>query len=442
MATAIRSMTILSTRSVSALVASWFLMVPLLYLAAQGAPSIDRQDQNVADTGQGHYESYANQKVNSSTESIRKKIELLIVYSMVLFSIWSYAPRFKAVLIHNKILLLLPLFALISTLWSQAPFTTFESALGVIIILLLGVFLTLRFSAEQQISLLLMLGVAVMTLSIMLVVLFPSAGIDRFYGSNVWQGICNQKNKFATTMVYLLMPAFYCRVPTFHKKAMMTAYVAIGVLCVIMSQARTGWLLMATSLCVAMFIKLQTRFTSKERLLWSFALFAIAVVSIWAAFTYYAQVAVFLGKDPTLTGRTEIYKAILFEVLKEPLWGYGYVAFFTGNGEWLNFALRSGLTGLGNAENPVLQIWLDLGLIGVACLFLSLFQACSNIAICLVNRPSKYVQWCTLMVFLNLAALLGGDKIMFPHTIEWLLYVVGFIGLSAEAHRIRTGRHA
>ena len=134
----------------------------------------------------------------------------------------------------------------------------------------------------------------------------------------------------------------------------------------------------------------------------------------------------------------EDYKALLTEVVKEPLWGYAFMGFFTGNGEWFNFALRSGRTDLGNAENPVLQIWLDLGLIGVACLFLSLFQACRNIALCLVNNPSKYVQWCTMMVFLNLAALLGGDKIMFPHTIEWLLYVVAFVGLSAEARRIRS----
>jgi hypothetical protein len=129
-----------------------------------------------------------------------------------------------------------------------------------------------------------------------------------------------------------------------------------------------------------------------------FALITIAGLSIWTALTYYAQVAVLLGKDSTLTGRTEIYRA---------------------------------------AENPILQIWLDLGLIGVACLLLSLFQACRNIALCLVSNPSNYGQWCTMMIFLNLAALLGGDKIMFPHTIEWLLYVVGYLGLSSEAQRIR-----
>lgn len=443
MATAIRSLTIPSTRSVSSLVVSWLLMLPLLYFAAQGAPSIDRQDQNVgAETGESHYGSYANQKVNSSTESNRKKIELVIVYSMVVLAIWTSAPRFKAVLIRNKVLLLLPVLALISTLWSQTPFTTFESAVGIILVLLLGVFLTLRFSHEQQIRLLLMLGVAVATLSIVLVVLFPSVGVDRFYGSTVWQGICNHKNKFATTMVYLLMPALYCEVRTLHKRAMLRAYVVLVTLCVIMSQARTGWLLLASSLSVVLFIKVQARFTNKERLLWIFVLSAVAALSIWIAFTYYAQIALLLGKDPTLSGRTEIYKAILIEVLKEPLWGYGYVAFFTGSGEWLNFALRSGLTGLGNAENPVLQIWLDLGLIGVACLFLSLFQACRNIALCLVKNPSKYIQWCTMMVFLNFAALLGGDKIMFPHTIQWLLYVVAFVGLSAEARRIRSQKCA
>lgn len=431
-----------SARSLSSLVVAWLLMFPLLYFAAQGAPSIDRQDQNVTDNGESHYEAYTTQKVNSSTEGIRKKIELLTVYSMVVLAIWTYAPRFKAVLIHNKVLLLLPAFALLSTLWSQTPFTTFENAFGIMLIVLLGVFLTLRFSHEQQINLLLALGVVFMTVSIILVALFPSIGIDRYYGSYTWQGICNHKNKFATTMVYLLMPALYCEVRTLGKKAMIIAYIALVAVCVFMSQSRTGWLLLASSLGVAAFIKVQAKFTNKERRLWIFALSAGAVLLIWVAFTYYAQIAVALGKDPTLTGRTEDYKALIVEVVREPLWGYGYMGFFTGNGEWLNFALRSGRLDLGNAENPVLQIWLDLGLIGVACLFLSLFQACRNIALCLVNNPSKYVQWCALMIFLNLAAVLGGDKIMFPHTIEWLLYVVAFVGLSVEARRIRNRRSA
>jgi hypothetical protein len=30
---------------------------------------------------------------------------------------------------------------------------------------------------------------------------------------------------------------------------------------------------------------------------------------------------------------------------------------------------------------------------------------------------------------------------MFPHTIEWLLYVIGYIGLSTEAQRIRNRAH-
>ncbi len=259
MATAIRSITIIPTRSLSSLVVTWLLMLPLLYFAAQGAPSIDREELNVSNTGLGHYEAYSTQRVNSSTESVRKKIELLVIYSMVVLAIWSYAPKFEAVLIRNKVLLLLPVLALISTLWSQTPFTTFEAAIGIILILLLGVFLTLRFSHEQQIHLLLMVGVAVMILSIMLVVFFPSVGIDRFYGNNVWQGICNHKNKFATTMVYLLIPALYCSVRTLHKRAMIIAYVVLVMLCVVMSQARTGWLLLASSLGVAAFIKVQAR---------------------------------------------------------------------------------------------------------------------------------------------------------------------------------------
>jgi O-antigen ligase len=218
-------------------------------------------------------------------------------------------------------------------------------------------------------------------------------------------------------------------------------YMLCATLGVVMSRARTGWLLLIVALSVAGFMKWQAQFPKRERVILAASFVMASVLMIVSTVGYYAQIALLLGKDSTLTGRTDVYKAILIEVVREPIWGYGYMAFFIGRGEWLNFALRSRFIGLGNAENPLLQVWLELGLIGVACLLVSLFQACRNAGLCLVNNPSGYTQWCIMMIFLNVAALLGGDKIMFPHTIEWLLYVIGYIGLSTEAQRIRNRAH-
>ena len=78
-----------------------------------------------------------------------------------------------------------------------------------------------------------------------------------------------------------------------------------------------------------------------------------------------------LGKDPTLTGRTEIWAAVIPDIWQRPLVGWGYAAFWTtdNSAAWeISNALHWWVP---QAHNGVLEILLSAGLVG-AIVYVSL----------------------------------------------------------------------
>jgi len=108
-----------------------------------------------------------------------------------------------------------------------------------------------------------------------------------------------------------------------------------------------------------------------------------------------------VGKDPTLTDRTKIW-AILLGMHTNPLLGTGYQSFWLGPRlayVW-NFG---GLGHINEAHNGYLQVYLDLGLIGVALLIG--FLIASYTSICKRWTPSSKLPilgmatWLTLLFY-------------------------------------------
>jgi exopolysaccharide production protein ExoQ len=152
----------------------------------------------------------------------------------------------------------------------------------------------------------------------------------------------------------------------------------------------------------------------------------------------YATIARALGKDPTLTGRLLIWRAVLSPISKSPVLGFGYSAFWLGTrGESVNIVLATGYRNLANAENGVLQLWLELGIVGVLIFLYTLVQACRNAMVCLTPDSPNYVKWYAAIIFLEILALVDGGKFMFPNSLDWILYVVSCLGLALQAQQRR-----
>jgi O-antigen ligase len=115
-----------------------------------------------------------------------------------------------------------------------------------------------------------------------------------------------------------------------------------------------------------------------------------------------------LGKDITLTNRTDIWNRIIFVMSNNrSLLGYGFQLFWYNEsasrlfksgfvkGSWLATAASS-------CHNTILEMWCDLGLIGVALYFFSLLRAYSRIR---ELSEKQYCASCTILLWFMMMGL-------------------------------------
>jgi O-antigen ligase len=173
---------------------------------------------------------------------------------------------------------------------------------------------------------------------------------------------------------------------------------------------------------------------------------AVAIVLIFGGIAAIAGVFVYryfdvlmyaLGKDPTLTGRTRIWSSLLTSVMKKPILGYGYTAFWGGlQGESASVVL-SEHGAIGYAENGVLELWLELGIVGVVLYMLVFFRAIRDAAYCFMRKPSPAVMWYISVLFFIAVSNIEGGKLLSTSDLGLILSIIAFVGLRREVQHAR-----
>jgi exopolysaccharide production protein ExoQ len=119
-----------------------------------------------------------------------------------------------------------------------------------------------------------------------------------------------------------------------------------------------------------------------------------------------------LGKDPTLTGRTEIWPYVIANIYQRPLFGWGYFGFWTpANPAALSIAQMIALAHdtwyvavLPNAHNALLEALLEIGVVGTT-IFVVLMVRYLIAAMRCFNGPAKHLGLSSLMLMSGLVIL-------------------------------------
>lgn len=411
---------------------AYILLYPLVFFSARGSFSFETQSTN------NQVMAGATLIAGSSAWG-RLQLETVIAYGIVLLAM---APVFRSVVLlamRNKALLALPFLAILSSVWSQEPVKSALYGSFALVLTLFSFYLVQRFPAEQQLQLLVRVGAVAAVLSCVLALWAPSVGVDHKTTLAAWQGIFPHKNVCGIVMCFMLTPVLYWKTGGLARKCGRLAYILLALALIVLSQSRTAWILAGLSLLFAGALRIMLRLRFRESLIILSLVLGLIIGGVSAARYVAPSVLQFLGKDMTLTGRTQIWAACLQSIAKAPMLGYGYDAFWLASlkGESGKVAMATGFLGIGYAENGILELWLELGLLGVTVLLVSLGKACVNVRHCLTRGSPPHVRWYISVLFLTILGILDGDKFMFPHMIEWVLYTVAYAGLSVEAATIR-----
>jgi len=411
----------------------WFLLLPMMFFAAVGKFSVlDLSDNSKLAS------EYGSLQTTDSGPPIHKYLAFL-VYIVVIFALIAFRKRLFQACAQNALMLALPILAIASTAWSQFPKVTVLYSGYIVLTTLFSIYIATRFTPERQIGLWLFNGTVALAASIAIVIVFPQAGVDAKGFLGAWQGIYPHKNIAALMTVLFLIPVFSFEAKTKWHRTFRLLYTIFSLFFIVMTTARTGWLQTGIVLMSLVGLKFLRKFSSRDRPIVIFALVPLIVTVVVGATILAPYLAVLMGKDPTLTGRTEIWKACIASAMKRPWLGYGFFAFWNGlQGEAANTAMAAADISLGNAENGVLQMWLEIGLVGVAILAVMLIRTCRNAAKVIFRKDAPaYVDWYFGVVVFTLLSLVDGAKFLMPHALYWMMYVVADVGLAAEVRRTK-----
>jgi O-antigen ligase len=132
-------------------------------------------------------------------------------------------------------------------------------------------------------------------------------------------------------------------------------------------------------------------------------------------FDFSVHIAAFLGRDPTLTGRTGIWEALL-SVEINPVIGVGYQSFWLGD-RLVTVWRALNTMNLNEAHNGYLETYLNLGIIGLAIMGVILISSYRRIVRTLPTSPHLaswgLALWSVLIVYNVSEAALGPSFLWF-----------------------------
>jgi O-antigen ligase len=204
-----------------------------------------------------------------------------------------------------------------------------------------------------------------------------------------------------------------------------------------MTQSATGKILLATIAIYVVAMQSLRRFGSKDKGVALIVIATLLTVVAVVGVSYSTELSYLLGKDPTLTGRTGIWRATMVSVMKRPVLGYGYMAFWRGfEGEAANVSLANGWSSV-YAHSGFMDVLTELGGLGLLLFIVSFVRALRDSATCLRGKDSSFVNWALCIVLLTVLLNVDEVSILVSYHLLWILYIIACIGLSERAVRAR-----
>jgi O-antigen ligase len=357
---------------------------------------------------------------------------LRVYYLFLLGFVLAGHAQVWAVVKNNLLVIAMLALAACSALWSTSPVITLEMTVQVGLCTLFACYLSGHYTTERLMELFIFVGVVSALLSILFVIALPSYGVFQGYEGGAWQGITNQKNALGVNMGFLLTPILFTKA---HSRSRKLVYSALLLFLVYKSQSRGGWLDTAGMLLFVAWLLLIRRLRTRELAL-TLAITAVAVlVAVALALSFWPILAEQLGKSPSMSGRTGIYIEVWRSIMKHPLLGYGFGAFWVaGAPEPARIGLAIRWPNIGYAESGILELALQAGFLGVALVVGMIAKAViQGMRLVRSEHYSPRVGWFLTIIVLVALTNIDAGVFMSSDSINWVLLLVACTGLGNEA---------
>ncbi|MEB3294136.1 MAG: O-antigen ligase [Synechococcales bacterium] len=344
-----------------------------------------------------------------------------------------YWKQAAYLILKNPLLVCLTVVVPASILWSDFPMFTFWAIVPFLRVTIFGIYFAVRFNMREQMQLLTwMLGIAAI-LSIVWAIVIPKYGVvgmgfiansqDEVH-TGTWRGIYIHKT-FLGTIMSLGMSSFILSWFSYPKRRLING---VGLfLCTLVLLCSTTKGAIAVLVLSGCLIPLCRPFVEHYKLRMPF--FILIFLSIFClgflTFNYAEQALSMLGRDITISGRTNYWPPMLNKLWERPWFGYGYDTFWVGGwhgepaGIWRFLADGDEPP---HAHNGYLNLWFDIGLVGLVTFGLSYvvnwFRAITWLSLVPTGEGLVPIVYLAQLGLFNLT-----ESLLMEPDIFWLFYV-------------------
>lgn len=367
--------------------------------------------------------------------------EIVWAFAYLLAMVGIYAERETAYPLIRKSLPLLLIvgIAALSTLWSYDPALTLRRAFGLFGTTAIAFYLVSRYSLRAFLETLVLTINASAIISLFMVVVTPEYGLmqERYQGA--WQGLFWEKNRLGGVMEIGIV-TMLLMLPSTRGRYRIYLWCSVVLCAVLLGGSRSATPIVAllfVLLCLSVMFRLRRKKIGFAVTLVGSALVALAVCAHLVGYGP-EDVLLLLGRDPTLTGRTEIWSYVIRYIEQKPVLGWGYQVFWEVDGPVRRYLMKD----LGwepvSAHNGFLEIALQFGLVGLAVFMAFLVEALRRTLRLFNSSDERLDAWPLLAVISLIVMNVADPTFAVYNELRWVVFVTAFLYATLGYHRKST----
>jgi len=328
---------------------------------------------------------------------------------------------------------LAPALAAFSLLWAVDPTLAFRRSGSLFLTVIFAIWLAERFDQKVLFRLLLAACVLLCAASWYTVLFNPRMGVhqpnDGFGLEHVgaWRGVYAFKNDFGRAIALCAM-VFGIAGVWMRKYWYVFAFLFVQAFILILnSRSSQAMFLSVVPFMAYVLITWLRTMTARTRTLVIAAILPLLVIAYMTSQLLFSQVLALLGRDGTLTGRTEIWAAVIQSMQSHFLFGGGF-----GSGWEIvkdRVTVMTGVT-VGHAHNGYLDLLTDLGIVG---LLVVLVLPLTVLSLSIRNLFSPDAGIIAALGFSYVVFYLAGNAaasfLLLHNSIYWVIPITAYCGL-------------
>jgi len=345
-------------------------------------------------------------------------IAWLFIYIVTVLRLMARKEQIPAAIKGSRTLFLLLGLCFISFLWSVDASATLRSSTSLAMTTLIGLDFKLRYSLEEMVRLTgyTLLGLIVIGLPFDLFLhIIPNNDFD----PSTWHGVFGTKNDLGRLIV-LAVALFFC-LPI---KSKVSKFFFICVTYAMLYRVHsTGALVNCTVILGTLLACIPLRWTAKARTLTLIILPILVAAVAYFGITHLAEVTTSVGKDPSLTGRTVLWRMAFRSIRQRPILGYGYSAFW-GRQQQLAWRIReaAGWLTAPHSHSGYIEILLGLGVVGFVALLALYFHLGRKAYFYAIQNRTNLANWPVLYLTFFIFYQFTEASLVSPNSIFWILF--------------------